>query len=61
MKASASLDEHLELQNAPPALDAYPHQRTTWDKMDRHYVDLQKRAGLAVLPTGGGRTVVAAH
>ena len=61
MKPSVPLDEHLELHDAPPALDAYPHQKTTWDKMDRHYVDQRRQAGLAVLPTGGGKTVVAAH
>lgn len=61
MNASFRSDEHLELQDAPPALDAHPHQKTAWDKMDRHYLDEGKRSGLVVLPTGGGKTVVAAH
>lgn len=61
MKLSFDHDEHLELQDAPPALDAHSHQKTTWDKMDRHYADQGRGAGLVVLPTGGGKTVVAAH
>lgn len=61
MKLSFNADEHLELQDALPTLDAHPHQSTTWDKMDRHYLEQAKPAGLVVLPTGGGKTVVAAH
>jgi superfamily II DNA or RNA helicase len=39
----------------------YDHQRATWDALTKHYVDAGKCAGLVVLPTGGGKTVVAAH
>lgn len=51
----------LELRDAPSGLDPYPHQLTTWDKMTRLYLEHGRPAGLVVLPTGGGKTVVAAH
>jgi superfamily II DNA or RNA helicase len=51
----------LELRDAPSGLDPYPHQLTTWDKMTRLYLEQGRPAGLVVLPTGGGKTVVAAH
>lgn len=61
MSASFRFDEHLELQDARPAIEAHPHQKTSWDRMDKHFLDAGKAAGLVVLPTGGGKTVVAAH
>lgn len=51
---------HLELQDAASPVDPYPHQLATWDKMTRLFGDERKLAGLVVLPTGGGKTVVAA-
>lgn len=51
---------HLELRDAPNPVEPYPHQLTTWDKMSRVYGDEQALAGLVVLPTGGGKTLVAA-
>ncbi len=51
---------HLELRDAPNPVEPYPHQLTTWDKMSRVYGDEGRVAGLVVLPTGGGKTVVAA-
>lgn len=54
-------NEHLVLKDAAAPLTPYDHQRATWDGMTRHYVDEQRAAGLVVLPTGGGKTVVAAH
>ena len=58
--AAFTPDEHLELQDAASPVEPYPHQLTTWDKMTRLYGDERKLAGLVVLPTGGGKTVVAA-
>lgn len=54
-------NEHLVLKDAAPPLEPYDHQRATWDNMSRHYVESSKAAGLVVLPTGGGKTIVAAH
>lgn len=59
--ATFNANEHLELHDAASPLHPYPHQLATWDKMTRHFTDERKRAGLVVLPTGGGKTVVAAH
>ena len=53
--------EHLELREAAAPIVPYDHQRATWDALTKHYVDAGKCAGLVVLPTGGGKTVVAAH
>lgn len=54
-------DERLTLKDAPSPIDPYPHQTTAWDKMSRAFEDEQKLAGLVVIPTGGGKTVLAAH
>ncbi len=54
-------NESLKLFDAAEPLRPYDHQRATWDGMTRHFVEGGKRAGMVVLPTGGGKTVVAAH
>jgi len=59
--AAFTANDHLDLHDAPAPIRPCPHQLATWDKMTRHFTDEGKRAGLVVLPTGGGKTVVAAH
>jgi superfamily II DNA or RNA helicase len=54
-------NEHLVLKDAAPPLEPYDHQRATWDGMTRHYLEAARPAGMVVLPTGGGKTIVAAH
>jgi superfamily II DNA or RNA helicase len=39
----------------------YDHQRTAWDAMDRHFTEKAKQAGILVVPTGGGKTAIAAR
>lgn len=45
----------------------YPHQTAAWDALDRYYDPAQiygepaKRAGMMVVPTGGGKTYLAAR
>lgn len=58
--AAFTPDAHLELRDAASPIVPHPHQLTTWDKMSRIFGDERKLAGLVVLPTGGGKTVVAA-
>jgi superfamily II DNA or RNA helicase len=41
--------------------EPYPHQVESAQKMTKHFLDKQKRAGLLVLPTGGGKTSVTAR
>lgn len=37
----------------------YPHQTQAWDRMTQHYASNQ--AGMLVVPTGGGKTAIAAR
>ncbi len=53
-------NESLKLFDAAEPVQPYDHQRAAWDAMTRHF-DGGGRAGMVVLPTGGGKTVVAAH
>lgn len=40
---------------------AYPHQSRAWEQMDRHYLRGQNRSGVVIVPTGGGKTQLAAR
>ncbi len=39
----------------------YDHQLAAWDKLARYYTDDKKPAGILVVPTGGGKTAIAAR
>lgn len=39
----------------------YDHQKESWNHMDKHYIDANKKRGMIVLPTGAGKTTVAAY
>ena len=39
----------------------YDHQQAAWDAMDRHFTEKGKHAGILVVPTGGGKTAIAAR
>ena len=39
----------------------YDHQKEAWNHMDKHYIDDNKNRGMVVLPTGAGKTTVAAY
>ncbi|RYG18822.1 hypothetical protein EON82_22170, partial [bacterium] len=58
---TSEFDQRLELQDWSSTLKPYDHQTTTWDRMSAQFLESDKAAGLVVLPTGGGKTVVAAH
>ena len=58
---SSEFDQRLKLKESSSTLSPYVHQTTTWDRMSTQYLEADKAAGLVVLPTGGGKTVVAAH
>ena len=40
-------------------LRPFDHQRSAWDELDRHYDDPSQHAGMLVVPTGGGKTLIA--
>ncbi len=51
----------LKLRDAAAPLTPRDHQVAAWDRMTAHYVHEGRQAGLVVVPTGGGKTVLAAH
>jgi len=46
---------------SPDPFRPYEHQQAAWDAMDRHYTEGGKQAGVLVVPTGGGKTAIAAR
>jgi superfamily II DNA or RNA helicase len=39
----------------------YDHQLAAWDKLGKYFHDDKKKAGILVVPTGGGKTAIAAR
>ena len=54
-------DIRLKLTERLPSVSPRDHQLAAWDRMTAHYLNEGKNAGLIVVPTGGGKTVLAAH
>ena len=44
-----------------PGFKPYNHQIAAWDALTKHYRDQKKQAGVLVVPTGGGKTAIAAR
>lgn len=61
MMSSVSYDERLALVDAAAPIDPHDHQRATWDRLDSAFLDHKRTAGMVVLPTGAGKTIMAAH
>ncbi len=61
------LDQHLPdvVLNLRTAKDnpfePYPHQQAAWDKLNAHFLKNRKTRGVLVVPTGGGKTALAAR
>lgn len=53
-------DVHVQPRPQLSPMQPYPHQRAAWDALSRDFGG-DKKAGLLVLPTGAGKTFVAAH
>lgn len=51
----------LKLHEAPAGITPRDHQIAAWDCLTAHFINEGKKAGLVVVPTGGGKTVLAAH
>lgn len=49
--------------DAPPVppFKPYDHQFAAWDKLARYFHEDKKKAGILVVPTGGGKTAIAAR
>lgn len=44
-----------------PGFRPYDHQLAAWDKLSRYFLEDRKNAGILVVPTGGGKTAIAAR
>lgn len=51
----------LKLTNAMPPIVPRGHQVAAWQAITKHFLDQDLQAGLVVMPTGGGKTVVGAQ
>jgi superfamily II DNA or RNA helicase len=60
MKSERADERFLVLEPNPIQKRPHDHQRAAWDALSRHF-DGGGRAGLLVIPTGGGKTFVTAH
>lgn len=54
-------DVSLKLREAPPPVKPRDHQIAAWDRMTAYYTNEGGQAAMVVVPTGGGKTVLAAH
>ena len=52
----------IKIEPQSNKFQAYPHQKAAWNAMDRHFIgEAKKKAGMMVVPTGGGKTTIAAR
>jgi superfamily II DNA or RNA helicase len=54
-------DCDVRIEAAHDPFRPYDHQQAAWNAMDRHYCEERKTAGILVVPTGGGKTAIAAR
>lgn len=54
-------DVRLRLAADPLPIAPRDHQKAAWDAMTKWFFDEGARAGLIVVPTGGGKTMLSAH
>lgn len=51
----------LKLNSERPPITPRDHQIEAWDRLTKHYRNLGMQSGLVVVPTGGGKTILASH
>lgn len=51
----------LKVEPPGPPFTPYDHQLAAWDKLGKYFHDDKKPAGILVVPTGGGKTAIAAR
>ena len=54
-------DVQLKLRAEASPVRLHDHQVTAHDRLSAHFLNEKKKAGLVVVPTGGGKTLLAAH
>ncbi len=54
-------DVRLKLRAQPSPVTLHHHQLAAQDRLSAHFLNNRKQAGLVVVPTGGGKTLLAAH
>lgn len=54
-------DVQLKLRAEASPVRLHDHQVTAHDRLSAHFLNDKKKAGLVVVPTGGGKTLLAAH
>ena len=54
-------DVQLKLTDARLPITPREHQLAAWEAMSKHYLDQHQQAGMVVVPTGGGKSVIASH
>lgn len=52
-------NQTIRLSSGADPFHPYPHQTAAWDAMTRHFA--RKNEGMLVVPTGGGKTAIAAR
>jgi ATP-dependent helicase IRC3 len=61
MRTAWEPDVRLELRGGQSPIRLRDHQLAAQDRLTAHYSNAKKNAGLVVVPTGGGKTLLAAH
>jgi superfamily II DNA or RNA helicase len=54
-------DVHVRLRAQPSPVTLHNHQLAAHDDLTKYFLNNKKQAGLVVVPTGGGKTLLAAH
>ena len=49
----------VKVESKPEHFQPYAHQQAAWDAMSRYFEVEKKKAGILVVPTGGGKTAIA--
>ncbi|MCK8828252.1 DEAD/DEAH box helicase [Natroniella acetigena] len=50
-------DEHKVNKDFNP----YPHQKDSWNALDKQFIEQDRKRGMIVVPTGGGKTTIASR
>jgi ATP-dependent helicase IRC3 len=54
-------NQAVRVETSEERFKPYDHQVAAWDKLARYFHEEKKKAGILVVPTGGGKTAIAAR